>query len=122
MGLQRRAQICFPVHRSAFLPPPRVDSVVVRLDPLATPLVELGSDLHKRVHRVIDGAFSQRRKTLFNSLRGAGFADAASLLAEAGIDPGRRAETLSPAEFVTLARATGSAPLPEPLAQSPQDE
>lgn len=95
----------FSVGRSCFLPPPRVDSTVLRLERL--PLV---SDplLLAAAGRVADAAFAQRRKTLRNSLRATlevpvDQLDAA--LASAGIDGGVRAEALEPEAFVALAKA-----------------
>jgi 16S rRNA (adenine1518-N6/adenine1519-N6)-dimethyltransferase len=53
---------------------------------------------------VVRAAFQMRRKTLYNALRALGDAGRASnALSEAGIDPGRRGETLSVEEFATLA-------------------
>jgi 16S rRNA (adenine1518-N6/adenine1519-N6)-dimethyltransferase len=93
-----RAQSLFRVGRGAFRPPPAVDSAVVRLLPHREPPFPLAGSA--RFAQVVAAAFRQRRKTLRNSLRGlldeAGFA-------AAGIDPGRRAETLAPAEFARLA-------------------
>lgn len=93
----------FSVARTCFLPPPRVDSAVVRLDrreDLAAPhVIEAASSL-------ADIAFAQRRKTLRNTLKAglAGGAQAAdALLSSAGIDGGRRAETLSVGEYVEMA-------------------
>ena len=88
----------FRVGRGAFQPPPAVDSAFVRLvphvgDPFPMPDPE-------RFARVVAAAFSMRRKTLRNSLRG--LIDAAQF-ATAGIDAGRRPETLAPAEFASLA-------------------
>ena len=93
----------FPVARNSFLPPPRVDSAVIRLD--AAPLVA-GASEYGAVARVIDAAFAQRRKTIRNSLVAAlgvpsGTVDSA--LAAAGIDGSRRAETIEPELFITLA-------------------
>ena len=82
----------------AFTPPPRVESAVARLVPLPAPPFPLPD--RERFARVVASAFSMRRKTLRNSLRG--LVDGAGF-AETGIDPGRRAETLSPAEFAALA-------------------
>jgi 16S rRNA (adenine1518-N6/adenine1519-N6)-dimethyltransferase len=89
------------VHPGAFFPPPKVQSVVLCFEPLAAPRVPVADEAFFR--RVVKGAFAQRRKTLRNALVGAGFAaglDAA--LADCGIDPGRRGETLSLAEFARL--------------------
>jgi 16S rRNA (adenine1518-N6/adenine1519-N6)-dimethyltransferase len=77
----------FNVGSGAFRPPPKVDSAVVRLEPLATPL-EVDEDLLRK-------AFSARRKTLRNALPGVDFA-------AAGIDGGLRPENLSPADYARL--------------------
>lgn len=95
----------FSVARGCFLPPPRVDSTVIRLErsPMAA------DDLaRRRTARVADAAFAQRRKTVRNSLRAtlgveSGTLDAA--LDVAGIDGSLRAEMLEPATFVRLAEA-----------------
>ncbi len=100
-----RVEKLFKVGRGAFNPPPRVESAVVRLIPLAKPPCPLGEP--GRFARVVAGAFSTRRKTLRNSLRG--LVDEAGFAA-AGVDPARRAETLSLAEFAALARTP--APFP----------
>ena len=82
----------------AFAPPPKVDSALVRLVPRAVQptVVEL-----RAMERLTAAAFGQRRKMLRGSLKGLG---GAALLETAGIDPSRRAETLSVAEFETLMR------------------
>jgi 16S rRNA (adenine1518-N6/adenine1519-N6)-dimethyltransferase len=95
----------FKVGAGAFSPPPKVESAVARLLPLPTAPFPLPDP--QRFARVVAAAFSMRRKTLRNSLRGV--VDAAGFTA-AGIDPARRAETLSPAEFAALA-ATPAPPL-----------
>ena len=82
----------------AFRPPPKVDSTVVRLVPHATPPVAVNDPA--RLRTLVTAAFAQRRKTLRNTLRELLDADA---MRAAGIDPGRRAETLSLAEFALLA-------------------
>lgn len=87
----------------AFFPPPKVDSVVLRLAPLATPRVTLrDEDLYRQL---VKGAFAQRRKTLRNSLLGSGWTAAAidPAFAASGIDAGRRGETLTIEEFAVLA-------------------
>ena len=87
----------------AFRPPPKVDSAVVRLVPRAHPRVPAA--LEGRFRRVVKAAFSSRRKTMANALAGGlgiGLAAARQLAAAAGVDPGRRAETLSIEEFVAL--------------------
>jgi 16S rRNA (adenine1518-N6/adenine1519-N6)-dimethyltransferase len=88
----------FRVGRGAFQPPPAVDSAVVRLVPHAADPFPLPDPA--RFARVVAAAFSMRRKTLRNSLRG--LIDAAQFDA-AGIEAGRRPETLAPAEFARLA-------------------
>ncbi len=93
--------------RTAFHPVPRVDSSIVRLTPRTPPLA-VETDAFRAVVRA---AFGTRRKTLRNALariEDSIRADAA--LAAAGIDPTRRGETLSIAEFDALARAWAAAP------------
>ena len=87
----------------AFYPPPKVDSVVLSLAPLTAPHIELhDAELFRRLVR---GAFAQRRKTLRNSLLGAGWQaeriDRAFAVAD--IDCSRRGETLTLEEFGRLA-------------------
>jgi 16S rRNA (adenine1518-N6/adenine1519-N6)-dimethyltransferase len=77
----------FNVGPGAFKPPPKVESAVVRLEPLSAPL-EISEDLLRK-------AFSARRKTLRNAIPGANFA-------AAGIDPTLRPENLSPADYARL--------------------
>jgi len=93
-------RIAFDVPRQAFTPPPSVTSAVVHLVPTA-PLAPFADVPVAALERLTAAAFGQRRKMLRASLRGlSGGVDA---LATAGIDPSRRAETLTVAEFVTLA-------------------
>ncbi|WP_129774979.1 16S rRNA (adenine(1518)-N(6)/adenine(1519)-N(6))-dimethyltransferase RsmA [Peristeroidobacter soli] len=91
-----RVEPLFDIGPGAFKPPPRVVSTVVRLTPHEQPLA-IGDPRHYST--VVGAAFSQRRKTLRNSLKS--FLDAEDIVA-AGIDPGLRAEVLSPAQFVAL--------------------
>lgn len=97
-----RVERLFTVPPGAFHPPPKVDSAVVRLVPYETPPVTV-ADPALFAH-IVARAFSQRRKTLRNTLRGELDADT---IAACGIDPGRRAETLSVAEYGCLAEAAG---------------
>ena len=90
----------FNVGAGAFRPPPKVDSSVVRLTPHAVPPVEVHDP--QRFAAIVKAAFSQRRKVLRNTLKGMVGAEAMQAL---GIDPGRRAETLSLMEFAALANA-----------------
>jgi 16S rRNA (adenine1518-N6/adenine1519-N6)-dimethyltransferase len=97
-------RLAFSVPPGAFSPPPQVDSAVLHLRPHREPPVPIGDAA--RFGAVVRAAFSQRRKSLANALAaGLGIsAERARRQAEAaGIDPGRRAETLSLAEFSRLA-------------------
>jgi len=100
-----RPRLCFDIAPSAFVPPPKVVSSVVHLVPLARPLAPARLEL---LERVTAAAFGQRRKMLRQSLRSLG-TDPTLLLAAAGIDGTRRAETLTVGEFCALARALAPA-------------
>jgi 16S rRNA (adenine1518-N6/adenine1519-N6)-dimethyltransferase len=104
-GWRTEAKIMFDVAPSAFVPPPKVTSSVVRLIPRASPLPCTRTTLE----RVTAAAFGQRRKMLRQSLRSLG-ADPAPLLAAAGIDPAARAEDIPVEGFVALANALDAAP------------
>ncbi|UAK22970.1 16S rRNA (adenine(1518)-N(6)/adenine(1519)-N(6))-dimethyltransferase RsmA [Sphingomonas nostoxanthinifaciens] len=92
------ARIALPVHRSAFVPSPKVMSAVVHIVPAEQP-----DGVTPKVLEALTGAaFGQRRKMLRQSLKG--LPGALGALAELGIDPTRRAETLSVEEFVAIAR------------------
>ena len=99
LQLACRVEPLFVVPPGAFRPPPKVDSAVVRLTPLSV------ADRHDadpaRVYAIVKAAFAQRRKKLSNGLKT--LLDAPAIRS-AGIDPGARAETLSPPDFVRLAR------------------
>lgn len=88
----------FSVPASAFSPPPQVESAVVRLTPYRQAPVVV--DDANRFQQIVLAAFAQRRKVLRNSVGGLVRPE---LFERAGIDPTRRAETLSLAEFATLA-------------------
>lgn len=118
----------FDVPPGAFRPPPTVYSAVVRLRPLATPLVTRDERAPFRVF--VQALFSQRRKQLATSLRavvarsgGVDRADAGdtarAALERAGIDPITRPERLGPDDFVRLFRAVRGAggPLPRPVGE-----
>lgn len=92
------ARIAMPVHRSAFTPPPKVMSAVVHVLPGEAPD---GVNFAK-LEAVTAAAFGQRRKMMRQSLKSVPGALAA--LDMLGIDPTRRAETVSVAEFVEIAR------------------
>lgn len=95
------------VRPGSFHPVPKVDSVVLSFVPLEKPREDVGDEQYFR--RMVKGAFSMRRKTLWNCLKGADLGLSGGQLAEAletcGIDPGRRGETLSLGEFAALSRA-----------------
>ncbi len=93
-------RILFDVNASAFVPAPKVKSSLVRLVPRAQPM----PCERKVLERVTQAAFGQRRKMLRQSLRSLGV-DVPTLLAAADLDPTGRAEDLSVADFVALARA-----------------
>ena len=92
----------FDVGPGAFQPPPRVWSSIVRIRPTAGVRFESGSDALLR--HLVTAAFSQRRKTLRNALRALLTAED---IASCGLDPGRRPETLAPADFGRLAACYG---------------
>ena len=98
--LQWRYQmdLLFIVPPTAFDPPPKVESAIVRMKPLAEPLA---CDQHK-LEQVVTKAFSQRRKVIRNCVAGM-FTE--TDLINAGIDPQTRPETVSLAHYVNLARA-----------------
>jgi 16S rRNA (adenine1518-N6/adenine1519-N6)-dimethyltransferase len=93
------AAIAMKVHRSAFTPPPKVMSAIVHVTPAAMP----EGVSARMLERLTEAAFGQRRKMLRQSLKGV--PGALEALASLGIDETRRAETVSVAEFVALARA-----------------
>ena len=95
----------FDVGRHAFVPAPEVDSTILHLIPYEKRPIQAQSDAVMR--RVVKAAFSQRRKTLRNSLSSLGCDKALikQALEAASIEDSRRAETLSVAEFVALADA-----------------
>lgn len=103
--LQQRYRIenLFTVPPGAFFPPPKVDSAVARL----TPLTELSKpiDNFDDFAALVKQAFSQRRKTLRNTLKGMLNAEQMQSL---GVEPSARAETLSVANFVDLANLYSS--------------
>ena len=96
-GWRTEARILFDLAPSAFTPPPKVTSSVVRLVPRAAPLAVDPDALE----RVVAAAFGQRRKMLRQSLKSLG--NAQGLLEAAGIEPTRRAEEIDVAGFVRLA-------------------
>lgn len=95
-GWRSEARMAFDVPPQAFTPPPKVTSTVVHLTPREAPIP---CDV-KKLERVTEAAFGQRRKMLRQSLKSLG---GEALLNKAEIDPQRRAETLSVDEFCRIA-------------------
>lgn len=100
--------LCHTIPATAFLPPPKVDSAVLRIDRHDTPPVQI--DDPTRYFRVVKAGFSQKRKQLKNSLAGGlhkSQTEVAELMQQVGIDPRRRAETLSLTEWAVLTELLG---------------
>jgi 16S rRNA (adenine1518-N6/adenine1519-N6)-dimethyltransferase len=95
------AHIGLSVDRQAFTPPPEVDSSALVLEFLERPRAEVRDEA--RFRKLVKTAFAQRRKTLWNAL--SPLEGGREALERAGIDPKRRAETLSVLEFASIERA-----------------
>ena len=93
------AKLAMRVHRSASTPPPKVMSAIIHVTPADMP----AGVSARKLERLTEAAFGQRRKMLRQSLKG--MPGALDALAALGIDAQRRAETLSVSEFVNIARA-----------------
>jgi 16S rRNA (adenine1518-N6/adenine1519-N6)-dimethyltransferase len=96
-------ELALRVPPGAFRPPPKVDSAVVRLTP--RPHARVPPTLEARFREVVRAAFASRRKTLANALTGGlglSVGAAREAATRSGVDPGRRAETLTIEEFVSL--------------------
>ncbi|MEQ8798505.1 MAG: 16S rRNA (adenine(1518)-N(6)/adenine(1519)-N(6))-dimethyltransferase RsmA [Salinisphaeraceae bacterium] len=97
-----RAERLMTIGPGAFQPPPKVESAIVRVRPRAP---DFAIDCQRDFDRVLQAAFSARRKTIRNGLKG--LLDRSAII-DAGVDPGQRPEQLTPAEFAALAnRFTG---------------
>ncbi|MFY9269063.1 MAG: 16S rRNA (adenine(1518)-N(6)/adenine(1519)-N(6))-dimethyltransferase RsmA [Candidatus Manganitrophaceae bacterium] len=98
-------KIVFHVSRSCFRPMPQVDSSVVLLRPLSAPRFPVRDE--ERLRQLVRGAFGHRRKRLVNALVDAGFGRdrVETALRNINIDPARRGETLTIAEFAGLSDA-----------------
>jgi len=107
LGLWFDASIVRTVPARAFHPPPKVDSAVLLLEHRPVPRAEVPDETWFR--KVVKAGFSHRRKTLLNSLHSdpelGAVAHLRGALESAGVEPTRRAETLSVADFARLARA-----------------
>jgi 16S rRNA (adenine1518-N6/adenine1519-N6)-dimethyltransferase len=103
LAIYAEATRLFEVGRGAFRPPPKVTSAILKLVPSVEPryaeLKALGEAGNTALKRMVNAAFSHRRKTLRNGLRE--FLDAGEIEA-CGIDPSLRPEVLTPAKFVQL--------------------
>ena len=97
--------IAYDVPPRSFIPAPEVDSVVIACKVRDTPAVAVKDE--KVFFRVVKASFGQRRKTISNAMKGAGFdkEQIAAAFEKAGIDAGRRGETFSLEEFGRLADA-----------------
>ena len=93
-------EIKFIIPAGAFRPVPKVDSAVIKMHIRKTPKVVVADEV--LLFKIIRAGFSQRRKTLSNALKPL-MPDIRDVLIDAGIDPGRRGETLSMDEFARLA-------------------
>ena len=96
-------RLAMKVHRSAFTPAPKVMSAVLHVVPMAMP----EGVSARMLERLTEAAFGQRRKMLRQSVKG--LPGALEALDQLGIDPQRRAETLSVDEFVAVARLLSEA-------------
>lgn len=96
-------ELLFSVGPGAFKPAPKVESAVIRLTPHGEPPVKIADE--RRFADLVSRAFSQRRKTLRNALKGLLTADVIEGL---GIDPARRPETLSLSDYAALSNATAA--------------
>ncbi len=99
------ARQLFSVSRGSFMPAPNVDSAVIQLTVRKTPPCDVTDE--GQLFRLIRAGFGQRRKTLLNSLGGAGFdkATLAAAMETAGVSPTARAEQLTLADFAAISNA-----------------
>lgn len=95
-----QCQYLFEVAPGCFKPPPKVDSAVIRLIPRDAPVADIGD--YENFSQIVQTAFSQRRKTISNSLKT--MLDRETIVA-CGVDPGLRAEKLDISDFARLSKA-----------------
>ena len=98
-------RLLFKVSSGSFMPPPKVNSAVIRLDILPEPAYDVGNE--KIFFAMVKAGFSQRRKTLANSLTSGGFLtkeQAAKALSDADISPNARIESLDMENLALLSR------------------
>jgi 16S rRNA (adenine1518-N6/adenine1519-N6)-dimethyltransferase len=110
-------QLLLRISPSAFRPPPKVESAVVRLLPRRPPQPTAADP--ESLDRVVRAAFGQRRKQLANALKGMLQHDA---IVACEVDPAARAETLAVADFVRLADALAAQLEPEVIEPKRQPE
>ncbi len=105
VGFYATTEIITLVPPSAFMPPPKVSSAVIKLTMRDKPPVEVKDE--EMYFKIIKGAFALRRKTLLNALGSANLGktkeEITLLLEKVGIDPKRRGETLTDKEFALIA-------------------
>lgn len=102
------AELLFRIPAGAFHPPPKVESAVVRITPLASPVIT--PDEEGRFRHLVQAAFGMRRKQMrrvLRALRPVSLEESDAILTEAGIAPDVRPETVSPRQFAALLRAIG---------------
>ena len=99
VSAQAEVEHLFDVPPTAFNPPPKVDSSIIRLVPRTEPVIPAAD--WPRFERLVTAAFTQRRKTLRNNLKPL---MPASTIEASGIDPSLRAQALDIPAFLTLAR------------------
>ncbi len=104
------AELVTVVPRTVFVPQPNIDSAVIRLTRRTVPPVDVADS--QQFFATVRAAFTQRRKTIYNNLRSAfpkeaGAHDMKEVLLASGIEPSRRAETLSMEEFARLSDRLG---------------
>jgi len=97
LAVRCRVEPLFNIGAGAFRPPPKVESSFVRVTPYTAPPFPIDDFAH--FSRLVTQAFSHRRKTLRNALQGV---TNEAVIRSAGIDPGARPETLSPADYARL--------------------
>ena len=103
LGMMAVSRLLFSVSAGSFMPAPKVDSAVIRLDIRSTPPVDAPPE---KFFRAVKAAFSQRRKVIANSLAaglGVDKASALDILEKAGVSASARAEKLSLADFAAIA-------------------
>lgn len=116
LNLYGRVETLFPVGPGQFYPPPKVDSLVIRMD-FPEDRCDLRDVDFGLLRRVVNAVFQKRRKTMANSLigfQGLNAAAAREVLEAAGIDPGVRPEALAPEAYAVLARVLRASRLPIP--------